>query len=117
MSVITSSAGDKTSSTANIDSLAQQATQLDLFVRQAAAEGESLDAVERPTFDQALRMATKRKAWMIQPAKKPTVSVSAVLKAEVETKAKELIVDFLNPKHVRPPRPHEQLNYVTDIET
>ena len=56
MSVITSSAGDQTSSTATIDSLAQQATQLDLFVRQAAAAGESLDAVERPTFDQALRI-------------------------------------------------------------
>ena len=36
MSVITSSPVDKTSSTANSDSLAQQAAKLDLFVRQAA---------------------------------------------------------------------------------
>jgi len=56
MSFISNSAGDKTSSTANIDRLGQQATQLDLFVRQAAADGESLDTVERHAFDQAIRI-------------------------------------------------------------
>jgi hypothetical protein len=56
MSVITNSADDKTSSTPRIDSLAEQAAQLDVFVRQAAIDGQSLDAVERHTFDQVLRM-------------------------------------------------------------
>ena len=40
MSVITNSSGDKTDSTANIDSLVEQAAQLDLFVRQAARSEE-----------------------------------------------------------------------------
>ena len=62
-------------------------------------------------------MATKRKAWMMQPAKKPTVSLSAALKTEAETKANELIADSLKPKHVKPPQPDEQFNYVTDIGT
>jgi hypothetical protein len=56
MSVITSSAGNKTSSTARIDRLAQQTTQLDLFVRQTATDAESLDTVERHAFDQAIRI-------------------------------------------------------------
>ena len=59
----------------------------------------------------------KRKTWQIQPAKKQKVSLSAALKTEVETKANDLIADSLKPKHVQPPRPGEQLNYVTDIGT
>ena len=62
-------------------------------------------------------MATKRKTWQIQPARKQKVSLSAALKTEVEAKANDLIADSLKPKHVRPPRPDEQLNYVTDIGT
>ena len=56
MSVITSSSGDKAGFIADVDSLAEQAAQLDLFVRRAAGEGASLDAVERPVFDQVLRI-------------------------------------------------------------
>jgi hypothetical protein len=59
----------------------------------------------------------KRKTWQIQPATKQKVSLSAALKSEVEAKANVLIADSLKPKHVRPPRPDEQLNYVTDIGT
>jgi len=59
MSVITNSSGDKTDSTANIDSLVEQAAQLDLFVRQAAGDGESLDDVERHVFDVVLRIGQK----------------------------------------------------------
>ena len=62
MNVTTSSSGDKTvstatvASTATVGSLMEQAAQLDVFVRQAAADGVSLDAVERHTFDFMLRM-------------------------------------------------------------
>jgi hypothetical protein len=56
MSVITNSSREKTGSIEDVDSLAEQAAQLDLFVRQASADGESLDAVERHAFDQVLRM-------------------------------------------------------------
>ena len=55
-SVITNSSREKTGSIEDVDSLAEQAAQLDLFVRQASADGESLDAVERHAFDQVLRM-------------------------------------------------------------
>ena len=56
MSVTANSSGDKTVSTATVGSLMEQAAQLDVFVRQAAADGVSLDAVERHTFDFMLRM-------------------------------------------------------------
>ncbi len=62
-------------------------------------------------------MATKRKAWMIRPAKKPTSSLPDTLKAEVEAKASDLIANVLKPKHVRPPQEDERFNYVTDIGT
>jgi hypothetical protein len=62
-------------------------------------------------------MATKRKAWMIQPAKKPVSSLPDALKREVEAKASDLIANVLRPKHVRPPQEHEQFNYITDIGT
>ena len=47
-------------------------------------------------------MAKPREPWNIRPAKK-RASVTASLKAEVETKAKELIENVLKPKHVLPP--------------
>ena len=56
MSVISSSTGDPTSSTAIIDGLTEQAARLDVFVREASADGASLDGVERHAFDHVLRM-------------------------------------------------------------
>ncbi|MDA1233071.1 MAG: hypothetical protein O2856_20085 [Planctomycetota bacterium] len=56
MSVISSSTVDPTSATAIIDGLTEQAARLDVFVRQAAADGASLDGVERHAFDHVLRM-------------------------------------------------------------
>ena len=60
-------------------------------------------------------MATKRKAWMIKPAMKPTATVSDALKREVEPKASDLIANFLKPQHVRPPQEDDHFNYITDI--
>ena len=38
------------------------------------------------------------------------------LKAEVETKARDLIEKVLKPKYVKPPKKGKQFNYITDIE-
>ena len=59
-------------------------------------------------------MAKPREPWNIRPAKK-RASVTASLKAEVETKAKDLIDNVLKPKHVLPPPDEAQFNYITDI--
>jgi hypothetical protein len=59
-------------------------------------------------------MAKPREPWNIRPSKK-SVSVTAALKTEVETKAKDLIERVLKPKHVLPPKKDERFNYVTDI--
>jgi hypothetical protein len=53
---------------------------------------------------------------MISPAKK-RASVTASIKTEVETKAKDLIENVLKPKHVLPPKNGEQFNYITGIGT
>ena len=50
----------------------------------------------------------------MRPAKK-RLSVTASLKAEVETKAKDLIDNVLKPEHVLPPPVEAQFNYITDI--
>jgi hypothetical protein len=62
-------------------------------------------------------MAAKRKAWMIRPAKKPTVSLPVALKAEIEAKASDLIANVLKPKHIQPPQEDARFNYITDIGT
>ena len=42
-------------------------------------------------------------------------SVAASVKAEVETKAKDLIDNVLKPKHVLPPPVEAEFNYIIDI--
>lgn len=59
-------------------------------------------------------MAKAREPWNIRPATK-RASVTPSIKAEVETKAKELIENVLKPKHVLPQKEGEQFNYITDI--
>ena len=59
-------------------------------------------------------MAIAREPWNIRPAKK-RAAVTASLKAEVETKARDLIENVLKPKHVLPPPKEEQGNYIIDI--
>ena len=60
-------------------------------------------------------MARPREPWNIRPAKK-RASVTASTKAEVETKARDLIDNVLKPKHVLPPPAEAQFNYITDIQ-
>jgi len=59
-------------------------------------------------------MAKPREPWIIRPAKNPK-AVPDSLKAEVETKAKDLIENVLKPRHVKPPKKDAQSNYITDI--
>jgi hypothetical protein len=61
-----------------------------------------------------MTMAKRREPWNIRPAKK-SVSVTASIKAQVETEAKALIEHVLIPKYVLPPTNDEQSNYITDI--
>ncbi len=62
-------------------------------------------------------MAQRRKAWMITPQKKPKSSLPDTIKTELKTKASDLIVNVLKPKHVQPPPLNEQFNYIIDIGT
>ena len=59
-------------------------------------------------------MAKPRQSWDTRPAKKRS-SVTASIKASVETKAKDLIDKVLKPKHVLPPPVGAHGNYVTDM--
>jgi len=60
-------------------------------------------------------MPKPRKAWMMSPAKSPKPSVPDGIKAELEAKANDLIENVLKPKHVLPPEPDAQFNYIADI--
>ncbi len=59
-------------------------------------------------------MVQPREPWNIRPAKK-RASVTASLKTEVETKAKQLIDTVLKPKYVLPPPNETRGNYIIDI--
>jgi hypothetical protein len=60
-------------------------------------------------------MATRSKAWEIRPARKSTSSLCDALKAEVESKASDLIARVLKPKHVEQTKEDKSFNYITDI--
>jgi len=60
-------------------------------------------------------MAKPREPWNIRPVRKKA-TVTASLKAVVETKARELIENILKPKYAKPPKKGEQTNYITNIE-
>ncbi len=59
-------------------------------------------------------MAKPREPWNICPARKPA-SMTASIKAEVEAKARDLIVNVLKPRYVKRPKKGAQFNYITDI--
>ena len=51
------------------------------------------------------------------PPGKKSVSVTASIKAKVETEAKALIEHVLRPKYVLPPKGDEKFNYIIDLGT
>ena len=61
-----------------------------------------------------MSMAKPREAWEIRPATKRT-PLTASVKADVESKARDLIENALKPKHVLPHNDDLQFNYITDI--
>ena len=60
-------------------------------------------------------MPKPRKVWMLSPAKIPKPPLPESIKAELTAKAMHLIENVLKPKHVLPPKPHAQFNYITDL--
>src|SRR3954453_8416010 len=63
----------------------------------------------------ATTMGRPRKPWRISFQKKPKTPLPDSLKAEVKTKAADLIENVLKPKHVLPPPKDGQFNYLIDI--
>jgi hypothetical protein len=59
-------------------------------------------------------MARPRTPRNFRPTNKRTL-IDEAIKAEVETKATDLIDNVLKPKYVLPPPPAAQFNYITDI--
>ncbi len=65
-----------------------------------------------------MTVAAKRKTQQkSEPAEKKPTSVPRALRAEVDSKAKNLIAKVLKPKHVRPPVEDNRFSYLTGIET
>jgi hypothetical protein len=60
-------------------------------------------------------MAKKQKAWMYSPPKQPKPKIPETLKAEVTTRANELIDTVLKPKYIQPPPENPRFNYIVDI--
>jgi len=56
----------------------------------------------------------RQKTWVYSP---PKPKVPDSVKAEVETRATELINAFLKPEHVKPPPKKPRWNYIVDIYT
>lgn len=62
-------------------------------------------------------MKRTQKAWFFSPQKSPKPKVPENIKAEVETKANELIESFLKPEYIKPPMEDMRFNYAVDIYT
>jgi hypothetical protein len=73
--------------------------------------------VEDKRIEGTTVMPKQPKKWMYSPAKPTKAAIPAAIKAELETKAKQLIEQVLKPKHVLPPPTDAQFNYITDIAT
>ncbi|MBM3128520.1 MAG: hypothetical protein FJ009_07825 [Chloroflexi bacterium] len=60
-------------------------------------------------------MSKTRKMWVYNPPKSPTPKVPERVKAEVQTKADQLIETVLKPKHIQPPPEDNDFNYIVDL--
>jgi hypothetical protein len=60
-------------------------------------------------------MKRREKAWFLRPEKSSKPKVPDNIKAEIETKANELIESFLKPEYIKPPPEDMRFNYVVDI--
>jgi hypothetical protein len=57
----------------------------------------------------------RRKMWVFSPPKRSKPKVPDLIKANVETKANELIETVLKPNHIKPSFRDERFNYIVDI--
>lgn len=62
-------------------------------------------------------MAKRQKMWVYAPPKPPAPKVPESTRAEVESKARELVKTVLEPRHIKPPPEPAEFNYVVDIYT
>jgi len=63
-------------------------------------------------------MAKKKpKMWIYSPKKPTPPQVPEIIKAQVETKAKELVETYLKPTFIQPPPKDAKWNYLIDIFT
>ena len=60
-------------------------------------------------------MTKQHKTWQYVPVKPKPPKVPTTLKAEVETRASQLIDEVLKPQHLKPPPEDERFNYIADI--
>lgn len=62
-------------------------------------------------------MAKQQKTWRPIPPKQLKPKLPDSLKAEVQTRASQLVETILKPAHIKPPVENERFNYVVDIFT
>jgi len=62
-------------------------------------------------------MPKSRRTWVYSPPKPKKPKVPDSVKAQLISKAQQLIDDHLRPAHVKPPPQKTQFNYVTDLFT
>ncbi len=62
-------------------------------------------------------MAKRLKTWALGPAKPPTAKVPGAVKADLSSKAQELIDQHLKPTHIKPPPNKADYNYLTELYT
>lgn len=62
-------------------------------------------------------MPRSSKRWLYRPSQASRVALPSELKAEVQTRANQLVETVLKPKHILPPRGDERFNYIVDLST
>ncbi len=60
-------------------------------------------------------MSGQRKIWASNPPKRTKPKVPELLKSALKEKADEVIENTLKPKHIKPPPPDNDFNYLVDI--
>jgi hypothetical protein len=62
-------------------------------------------------------MAKHQKRWVYNPKKASSQKVSEIVKADVETRANELIESYLKPTFIKPPPDDNRFNFLVDISS
>jgi hypothetical protein len=65
-------------------------------------------------YSEKFHDSMRKKIWVYSP---PKSKVPDIVKAEVETKATELVNAFLKPEYIKPPPKNAKWNYIIDLYT